>query len=261
MRHSSRATLAAAVAAATLTFGFAGGYSDPLVTVVPRPGTTMTGEERHIVPAWSGERPRILINVAQRLLFLFEADRVEALPVAVGRVDWQTPLGEFRIVMKEERPTWDVPISIQEEMRRTGKRVITRMPPGPANPLGSHWIGLSGGGIGIHGTPLPATLRQFSTHGCIRVHPGDIPHVFSTVEIGDRVQIVDIAVLIAATDEGVFVEAHRDPYGRSHAAAPRDDTGADGIDAATLADVLRRREGVARRVDTTHTKGSAPSMR
>jgi L,D-transpeptidase ErfK/SrfK len=236
------------VAAATLTLGATEPLRDPIVVVAARPGTRMTSAQRHIVPAWSGDRPRSLVNVAQRLLFLFDGDGVEAFPIAVGRAGWRTPLGDFRIVMKEEHPTWDVPVSIQDEMRRRGERVITRMAPGPRNPLGSHWIGLNAGAIGIHGTPFPATLLQFSTHGCIRVHPDDIARVFESVAVGDRVQIVDVAVLVAFTADGVFVEAHGAPDARANAALP-DGSAAAAIDGAMLADVLRRREGVPRRVD------------
>ena len=69
---------------------------------------------------------------------------------------------------------WIVPESIQEEMRREGKDVLTRVPPGPDNPLGRHWIGLSIGGIGIHGTIAPSSVYHFRSHGCIRLHPDDV---------------------------------------------------------------------------------------
>ncbi len=78
--------------------------------------------------------------------------------MAVGRADWQTPLGDFTIVIKEEDPTWDVPLSIQQEMRRAGKRVVKSVPPGPANPLGRFWLGLSLDSVGIHGTIAPLSI-------------------------------------------------------------------------------------------------------
>ena len=43
------------------------------------------------------------------------------------------------------------------------------IPPGPGNPLGTRWMGLSAPGVGIHGTPDPASLGYSASHGCIRM--------------------------------------------------------------------------------------------
>ena len=102
-----------------------------------QPGDEIVVDNRHVVPASSADA--IVINLPQRLLF----HRVDGVlrayyPLAVGLPDWPTPLGPFTIIEKEANPTWDVPVSIQAEMRRAGKRVLTRVPPGPDNPLGRH---------------------------------------------------------------------------------------------------------------------------
>ena len=89
------------------------------------------------------------------------------MPAAVGRSTWPTPSGEFHVAHKEVNPIWDVPPSIQEEMRRLGRPVVPRISPGPENPLGDLWIGLSLPNIGIHGTNAPDTVPGYTTHGCI----------------------------------------------------------------------------------------------
>jgi L,D-transpeptidase ErfK/SrfK len=157
-------------------------------------------------------------------------------------------------VVKEEHPTWDVPVSIQEEMRRSGQRVITRMRPGPRNPLGDYWIGLSFGSLGIHGTPSPNSIYRFATHGCVRLHPEDIKVVYSEVAIGMTGAIVYEPVLLAATADGTFLEAHRDVYRRGSVTIEqvRQTAAAAGLDAhidwMAAGEVLRHREGVARSV-------------
>jgi L,D-transpeptidase ErfK/SrfK len=250
---------ATAIVAAALSPIAAARSTDTMMTVVGRQGTRLAGESLHIVPAWSGERPTVLVNIPQRLLFLPRASTPTAFPVAVGRSDWPTPTGEFAVAVKEVQPTWDVPVSIQEEMRRSGKPVITRMAPGPTNPLGSHWIGLDAGSIGIHGTPFPATLWGFSTHGCIRVHPDDIPRVYDAVALGDRVQIVYQPILAAVVGDDVFLEVHPDAYRR----APGDALTAarqaviatersHRVDWDFVAQVVRRHEGIARRIGASH---------
>jgi L,D-transpeptidase ErfK/SrfK len=169
-------------------------------------------DNRHIAP--DGVSDGLVLNVPQRILFLFvDGEARFAFPVAVGRSDWRTPRGEFAVEAKETDPVWDVPISIQQEMARSGKRVVTTVPPGPANPLGARWIGLTARGVGIHGTNQPSSIYRFATHGCVRLHPDDIAAVFDQVEIGTPVHIIYEPVLLAVEGKDVFIEVHPDVYG------------------------------------------------
>jgi L,D-transpeptidase ErfK/SrfK len=85
-------------------------------------GSILRIDNGHIVPVVADVD--IVVNVPQRMLFLFEQGRVtKAFPVAAGGGNWRTPLGGFSIDSLEVNPTWDVPVSIQEEMRRQGKPV------------------------------------------------------------------------------------------------------------------------------------------
>ncbi|HEY6066768.1 MAG TPA: L,D-transpeptidase family protein [Thermoanaerobaculia bacterium] len=177
-----------------------------------RPGQVLRVDNRHIVPGTLDDG--ILVNLPQRLLFLFEGGRVVAwYPVAIGRADWQTPTGSYKIVSKEKNPTWDVPKSIQQEMRSKGERVRTKVLPGPDNPLGNYWLGLSMTCCGIHGTNAPQSIYTFQTHGCIRLSPQNAKELFSRVSVGLPVEIVYEPVLMARDENGdVFLEVHPDVY-------------------------------------------------
>jgi L,D-transpeptidase ErfK/SrfK len=179
------------------------------------PGQVLRIDNRHIVPATLENG--IVINLPQRLLFYFEDGRLEGwYPVAVGQPgSWQTPTGSYRVVTKERDPVWDVPVSIQREMRRKGERVRTKVPPGPDNPLGEYWLGLSLTCCGIHGTNAPQSIYTFQTHGCIRLAPENAVDLFARVSVGTPVEIVYEPVLAARDDYGTtFVEVHPDAYGR-----------------------------------------------
>jgi len=216
-------------------------------------GQVLTIDNRHIVPGV--ERENIIVNVPQRMLFWMLPDgAVRGFPIAAGKRDWQTPLGDFTIATRETNPTWDVPTSIQEEMRREGKPVLTRVPPSPQNPLGEYWMGLSIPGVGIHGTNAPSSIFALVTHGCVRLHPEDIEQLFPQVEIGMRGRIVYEPVLITRIGESVFLEVHPDVYGKfedsllfvmkvAETAAYR-----EVIDWALVRDAIRRRDGIARDV-------------
>ena len=55
----------------------------------------------------------------QRMLFLLRDGALrQRFQIAVGRSGWRTPIGPFGVIAREEHPTWDVPVSIQQETRR-----------------------------------------------------------------------------------------------------------------------------------------------
>ena len=221
---------------------------DPL-----QPGETLNIDNRHIaVPAGDAD---IVVNVAQRILFHFDRDKsVRAYPIAAGKKYWRTPLGDFTIVSKEEKPVWDVPASIQEEMRRSGKPVVTRVPPSPRNPLGDYWIGLSMPAIGIHGTNAPLSIYKLATHGCIRLHPDDIRLLFSKLDVGMKGRVVFQPVLIMWEGNSVYLEVHPDLYGKEPDAFGKVVRTAESggflqlLDLALVKEAIREREGVARDV-------------
>lgn len=176
-----------------------------------REGRPLLIDNRHIVPDVLSDG--FLINIPQRMLYFFkEGQLVRAYAVGLGRPDWPTRTGTFTVVVKEENPVWDVPESIQEEMRREGKVVQERVPPCPENPLGKHWLGLSIRGYGIHGTIAPASIYQFQTHGCIRLHGDDIAAIFPEVREGTPGRIVYQRLMVARLGERIFLEVHRDIY-------------------------------------------------
>jgi len=219
-----------------------------------QPGQELRVENRHIVP----ERlsTGILINLPQRMLFFFKEEALFAsYPVGLGRPDWPTPTGKFTVLTLEENPTWDVPLSIQEEMRREGKEVLTKVPPGPKNPLGKYWLGLSLPSIGIHGTIAPTSVYRFQSHGCIRLHPDDISALFANISVNLAGKIIYHPVLLAQLPDGrIFLEVHPDVYKRGgnplkgvqKLASEAEIT--EMIDWEKVAQVIKQREGLAREV-------------
>lgn len=218
-------------------------------------GQTLVIDNRHIVPD-AVQDGGIVINIPQRMLFFRTGEQVFSAPVAVGSSGWRTPISAFTIRVKETDPTWDVPASIQAEARARGQSLPARVPPGPRNPLGRHWLGLSLGSIGIHGTNAPSSIYGAVTHGCIRMHNDDVARLYDLVEVGTAgVTIYEPVLLTEATDGRIYLEVHTDVYRRlrlAPAAQVRETAEALGLTARidwTLADeVVRRRHGIARDV-------------
>jgi L,D-transpeptidase ErfK/SrfK len=215
-------------------------------------GQRLVVDGRHLVPEQLAPGT-IVVNVPQRMLFFATDTSVSAFPVAVGRRSWPTPLGPFAVVTREEHPTWDVPASIMEEARRAGHVLPPSVPPGPDNPLGDYWLGLSVGGVGIHGTNAPSSIYQAVTHGCIRVHPDDIAQLFTKVPVGTRGVLVYEPVLVARLGDTVLLEVHPDVYRRGPAdieAYVRAKTsgweGLEAIDWARVRAIVAERAGIPR---------------
>jgi lipoprotein-anchoring transpeptidase ErfK/SrfK len=103
--------------------------------------------------------------------------------VATGAAQYPTPTGAFEIVVMERNPTWNPPDSDWAE----GAKPI---PPGPGNPLGTRWMGISAPAVGIHGTPDAASLGYSASHGCIRMAIPEAEWLFDHVEVGTPVYIV-----------------------------------------------------------------------
>ncbi|WP_031295750.1 L,D-transpeptidase, partial [Pseudogulbenkiania ferrooxidans] len=78
---------------------------------VPAPDVAVNPIGRHLV-----------LNLPQARLFLYQDGKLARIfPVAVGKMLTQTPTGSFDITGIYRAPSWHVPKSIQEEMRRNGK--------------------------------------------------------------------------------------------------------------------------------------------
>ena len=181
-------------------------------------GDTIHIDNRHIVPI--EEADLIEVNLPQRMLFHFEGGRLSgAYPVAIGQPgkQWRTPTGAFKVIQLREDPTWRVPASIQREEEEAGKDVEDEVDPGPDNPLGKYWIGLSFPVIGIHGTNHPVSVYSYRTHGCVRLHPDDIEALFNAVDVNDRGVIVYLPVMLARLDDGrIFLESDQRHLSKRH---------------------------------------------
>ncbi|MGA9665855.1 MAG: L,D-transpeptidase family protein, partial [Gallionella sp.] len=219
------------------------------------PGQRLEIDNRHIVPETLGNG--ILINLPQRMLFFFrDGTLAGAYPVGLGKPTWPTPTGQFSVVQLTKNPIWTVPISIQDELRREGEVVLTKVPPGPDNPLGNYWIGLSLPGYGIHSTSAPPSVYQFRSHGCIRLQPQDAEKLFPEVTIGMSGQIIYAPVLLALLADGrIYLEVNPDIYNEGINVLQVSKKLAEAnhltnrIDWQKAAQVAEQQEGLARQIN------------
>jgi len=115
----------------------------------------------------NGERLLIVIDVNTRDLAVYQNNKeVRRYPVAVGKSETPTPLGEWAIVQKGV---------------------------GWGNGFGTRWLGLNvpWGIFGIHGTDKPYSIGTYASHGCIRMFNRDVEKLYPLIPLGTTVRIVD----------------------------------------------------------------------
>ena len=128
--------------------------------------------------------PIIVIRRESKGLYLYNGMRLwRTFGVATGQSSYPTPVGRWSIVTMQRNPWWYPPDS---DWARGEKPV----PPGPGNPLGTRWMGLSASGVGIHGTPDSASIGYSASHGCIRMHIPSAEWLFNHVDVGTPVFVV-----------------------------------------------------------------------
>jgi lipoprotein-anchoring transpeptidase ErfK/SrfK len=128
--------------------------------------------------------PVVVIHRGLNRLDLFAGTRrVRKFRVATGRAQDPTPIGLFNIIDLQRNPWWRPPDS-------DWAKGLKPIPPGPGNPLGTRWMGISSPGVGIHGTPDAASIGYSASHGCIRMLISEATWLFDRVRIGTPVLIV-----------------------------------------------------------------------
>ena len=125
----------------------------------------------------------VILRASNRLLFYNDAKLVRWFGIATGQAQYPTPLGDYEIVTMQRNPWWYPPPS-------PWAAESDPVPPGPGNPLGTRWMGLSAPYVGIHGTPDAASIGYSASHGCIRMRISDAEWLFRRVKIGTPVFIV-----------------------------------------------------------------------
>jgi L,D-transpeptidase ErfK/SrfK len=111
------------------------GIANPGVdTWLPGAGTTVHLPMQHLLP--NVPRTGLVVNLPDGRLYYFHADAqnrpvVETFPISVGQMDWKTPLGVTKIVVKEKNPTWYPPKSVRDKHLQDGDVLPGSIPPGP----------------------------------------------------------------------------------------------------------------------------------
>ena len=146
-----------------------------------------------ILPDCTAEKPpragSIRITLARTEIAVYTVDGTLAalFPCSIARDKSHRPDGTLtvRAVAPDPNYTYD-PQLFDPGGEKTVKLII---PPGPNNPVGLAWIGLSLQGYGMHGTPIPENIGRAESRGCFRLANWNAVKLLQMVEIGTPVVI------------------------------------------------------------------------
>jgi len=169
------------------------GYLKALNPGVPTPsaGTEVIGPK--VFPAAP-------IPKAASLRILLSETSIEALddggkviaffPCSIAKDKNKRPHGLLTVKVVDPHPdyTFD-PALFVDAAKAEGITHKMTIPPGPRNPVGTTWVGLSLPGYGIHGTPDPEAISRTQSHGCFRLANWNAEKVLKMVRVGTPVDV------------------------------------------------------------------------
>jgi L,D-transpeptidase ErfK/SrfK len=184
----------------------------------PAPGEVLIIPSQYVLPLSSYQG--LVVNIPEMRLYYFKGEGAHAggmtvttYPVGLGRDDWRTPTGTFKVRGKTENPTWVIPESIRAEHIQDRGDARTFIPGGdPDNPLGPYRLELTLPLYGLHGSNMPWGVGMQVSHGCIRLYNEDITQLFADVRVGTPGEFVYEPVKLGIRDGLVYVEVHPDIY-------------------------------------------------
>jgi peptidoglycan hydrolase-like protein with peptidoglycan-binding domain len=133
------------------------------------------------------EKVNVIIDMDRLTLTIYDgSEPVRQYPVAMGKYETPTPVGNWEIVSKSMNPP---------------------------DAMGTRWLGLNipYGNYGIHGTNAPGSIGSFASHGCIRMFNTDVEEIFPSVTVGTAVTIIGTPFGAPGTPPSVLQYGSRGP--------------------------------------------------
>lgn len=123
-------------------------------------------------------------------LYAFDKNNkiIASFPATIGSEDNPSPSGTHTIANIVKNPYYSY--SPKNFVQGNNLKPLT-LAPGPNNPVGNIWIGLSKPSFGIHGTPSPSLISKSASHGCIRLTNWDASALARTLIKGTQVRFID----------------------------------------------------------------------
>jgi lipoprotein-anchoring transpeptidase ErfK/SrfK len=129
----------------------------------------------------------VLVSKSKSTVEALDADgKILALyPATLGSVHDPLPLGNWKVTHVARNPKFYYNPDLFWDASSADTKAVIQ--PGPRNPVGVIWIGLTKPHYGIHGTPDPSLIGHVQSHGCVRMTNWDASELGGMVTAGTPV--------------------------------------------------------------------------
>ena len=149
-------------------------HANPALLRALNPGKSLKPGVDYIVPAVD-ESPKaakaasLAIDRSARVLEVLGTDgrRLAQFPISLGGARDPLPPGKYKLVNEVRDPAFYYDPALMWDAKPHHEKV--KIAPGPNNPVGLVWFGLTKPHYGIHGTPEPSKVGRIETHGCVHL--------------------------------------------------------------------------------------------
>jgi len=132
---------------------------------------------------------RVEVHLTAKTVRVYAGDKLVGLfNCSVAAKKENLPSGSATVAVIVSNPTYQFDPAKWPEVRSIRQKLL--LPPGPRNPVGLCWVGLSKNGYGIHGSPNPELIGKTGSHGCIRLANWDAVRLGKMVRVGTPVTFV-----------------------------------------------------------------------
>jgi len=150
--------------------------------------TFKTAGEELLVPSLRPDAiaraAKVMVSKSKRTVTAIAANGtvLGQYPATMGGPHDPLPIGTWKITVVQPFPVFYYSPERFWNAKQDGPKA--QLPPGPNNPAGTVWIGLSKPHYGIHGGPEPGTVRRSESYGCIRLTNWDASSLAKMVRQG-----------------------------------------------------------------------------
>lgn len=170
-------------------------HTSPAYLKQINPGKRIGAGSEVVVPNVLDEKPPVnaaSIEIAKqaRVLYVLDAGKrpLAAFPISIGNENSDPlPIGVMSIKNEVKNPSFTYDPALLKNQPKGAQKM--ELPPGPNNPIGSTWLGLSKPHWGIHGTAVPSNVGHSETNGCIHLTNWDAERVSLLVKAGFKVDV------------------------------------------------------------------------
>jgi len=128
-------------------------------------------------------------KTSQTVKAFANSELVAFFPATVGSDEKPTPGGVHKVISIDANPHYRY--NPDYKFKEVKSRRAFTIKPGPNNPVGTYWIGLSAEGYGIHGTANPSKVSKAESHGCVRLTNWDIDKLAKLLKKGTEVAFIE----------------------------------------------------------------------